>query len=209
MRGVIRFLQADEILGYLAEEPSSRVELFCCTTMHVRILPGRHKPCYVSNSVGTYLSILRTVRTWDRRTFSCFQKTKERLAGKRVRNYEDLRMLSAATWYKEGRLRTNWCQVLQVSLNQTKESKNCIYNILCEWWKRFIEETCRPLQTRVNEHEWNTTNGEIDKSKIAEHSWEQKHRFQWNKASIINKEENSRIRKLKESAFIHCTGPRN
>ena len=46
---------------------------------------------------------------------------------------------------------------------------------------------------------------EIDKSKIAEHSWEQKHRFQWDKASIIRKEQNSRIRKFKESALIHCT----
>ena len=45
VRGVIRFLQADEILGYLAEEACSRVELFCYTTMHVLILPGRHKPC--------------------------------------------------------------------------------------------------------------------------------------------------------------------
>ena len=42
VRGVIRFLQADEILRYLAEEASSRVELFCCTIMHVRILPDRH-----------------------------------------------------------------------------------------------------------------------------------------------------------------------
>ena len=51
---------------------------------------------------------------------------------------------------------------------------------------------------RVNEHKRNTTNGKIVKSKIAEHSWEQKHRFQWDKASIIiNKEENSRVRKLK------------
>ena len=40
VRGVISFLQADEILGYLAEEASSRVELFCCTTMHVRVLPA-------------------------------------------------------------------------------------------------------------------------------------------------------------------------
>ena len=39
VRGVISFLQA-EILGYLAEEASSRAELFCCTTMHVRILPA-------------------------------------------------------------------------------------------------------------------------------------------------------------------------
>ena len=30
VRGVIHFLQADEILGYLAEEASSRVELLCC-----------------------------------------------------------------------------------------------------------------------------------------------------------------------------------
>ena len=30
VRGVIRFLQADEILGYLAEEATSRLELFCC-----------------------------------------------------------------------------------------------------------------------------------------------------------------------------------
>ena len=74
VRGVIRFLQADEILGYLVEEASSRVELFCWTTMHVRILPGRHKPYCMSNSIGTRSSILRTVRTWHRRTFSCFQR---------------------------------------------------------------------------------------------------------------------------------------
>ena len=42
VRGVIGFLQANDILGYLAEEASSRVELFCCTTIHVRILSGRH-----------------------------------------------------------------------------------------------------------------------------------------------------------------------
>ena len=91
--------------------------------------------------------------------------------------------------------------------NQTQESKNCIYKIPCECGKRYIGETCRPVQTRVNERKRNTTNREIDKSKIAEHSWEQKHRFQWDKASIIStgKEENARIKKLKESAFIHYT----
>ena len=79
VRGFIRFLQADEILSYLAEEASSRVELFCCTTMNIRILPGRHKPCYVSNSIWASLSILRTVRTWRRRTFFCFQKWRSTL----------------------------------------------------------------------------------------------------------------------------------
>ena len=41
VRGVTRFLQTGEIVGYLADEASSRVELFCCTTMHIHILPGR------------------------------------------------------------------------------------------------------------------------------------------------------------------------
>ena len=63
VRGVIRFLHADEIIGYLAEEASSRVELFYCTTMHVLILSCGHKSCCVSNSTGTSSNILRTVLT--------------------------------------------------------------------------------------------------------------------------------------------------
>ena len=97
---VIRFLQAEGILRYLDEETSSRVELFRCTTVHVRILPGRHKPCCMSNSIGTSSSILRTIRTWHRRTFSCFQKWSTLLV-----NASQLMkigiMLSAGTWYKE------------------------------------------------------------------------------------------------------------
>ena len=70
VRGVIRYLQAYEILGYLAEEAISRVELFCCTTMHVRIQPGSHKPCCMSNSIGTSSSILLTIRTCTAVLFS-------------------------------------------------------------------------------------------------------------------------------------------
>ena len=73
------FWRSVEILGYLAEEASSHVELFSCTTMHVRKLPGRHKPLCMSNSIGTSSSILHTVGTWDRRTFPCFHKWKNTL----------------------------------------------------------------------------------------------------------------------------------
>ena len=51
VRGVIRFLQADEILGYLVEEASTRVELFCCTTIHVRVLYGRHVTCCACSKI--------------------------------------------------------------------------------------------------------------------------------------------------------------
>ena len=75
IQGVICFLQADEILGYLAEEARSRVELlFCCTTMYVRIFPGRHKSSCMSISIGAFSNILHTVRNWNGRTFSSFQK---------------------------------------------------------------------------------------------------------------------------------------
>ena len=72
---VVRFLQADEILCFLAEVARSRVELFfCCTRMQVRILPGKHKAYCVCNSIGISSSILRKIWTWHRRTFSCYQK---------------------------------------------------------------------------------------------------------------------------------------
>ena len=79
VRGVIRFLQADDILGYLTEEASSRMKFFCCKTMHDNILPARQRPYCVSNFIGTSSSNLRTVRIWNRRTFSCFQKLKSTL----------------------------------------------------------------------------------------------------------------------------------
>ena len=102
VRGFIRFLQADEMLGYLAEEASSRVELFCCKIMPVRIILGRHKSCWVSNSIWTSSSILRTYRTWHRRTFFCFQKWRITLLVNASQMMKIWRMLSAATWHDEG-----------------------------------------------------------------------------------------------------------
>ena len=90
VRGVIRFLQADDILAFLAEEANSLVELLYCTTVHVRILPGRHKPCCANNYIGTSSSILLTVRAWHHRTF-LFPKMKEHLAYKCFANDEDLK----------------------------------------------------------------------------------------------------------------------
>ena len=73
MRGVIRFPQADEILGYLAEAASSRVELFCCTAMHWDIVEHPYSPDLAPSD------------------FFLFPKMKEHLAGKRFVNDEDLK----------------------------------------------------------------------------------------------------------------------
>ena len=90
LRGVrysISFSQADEILGYLAEEASYRVELFCCTTMHIRIPPGS-----VGNSIETSSSITRTFRTWHLRTFSCFLKWRSTLLANAPQTMKTWRM---------------------------------------------------------------------------------------------------------------------
>ena len=100
--GIIHFLQANGILGYLAEEANSCMELFCCMTMYVHILPGRDKPCCMSNFIGTSSSILHTVQTWHRHTFSCFQKRRSALLVNALQMMKTWRTLSAATWYEEG-----------------------------------------------------------------------------------------------------------
>ena len=113
VQGVICFLQADEILGYLAEEASSRMKLFCCTTVHVYILPGRHKPCCMSNSIGTSLSILCTVWAWHRREFFPVSKNEGAHCWQMLRKWwpEGCWLSNqAATWYEEGihKLVPNW-----------------------------------------------------------------------------------------------------
>ena len=92
VRGITRFLQADEILHYLDEDASSRKELFCCTTMHVCILP-----------IILHTALLREQFHWDTlehppytpdlalSDFFLFPKMKEHLAGKRFANDENLK----------------------------------------------------------------------------------------------------------------------
>ena len=135
VRGVTRFLEANEILGYLAEDASSGVELFCCTKLHVRILTGRHKPCCVSNSVRTSSSILPVVRTWQS-DIILFPKMKEHLFGKRFANDEDLEYAGWITRRPHGmkRVYTNWCQ----GTTSTLMSEATVWNSR----QRHVPKTC-------------------------------------------------------------------
>ena len=98
VRGVIRFLPADEILGYLAEEASSRVELFCCTSAYCptdtslavwTILLGHLRASSVQSGPGT---------VW---LYPFFQKWSILLvnASQMMTTWT---MLLAATWHEEG-----------------------------------------------------------------------------------------------------------
>jgi hypothetical protein len=79
-----------------------------------------------------------------------------------------------------------------------------IYNISCKCGRSHVGETGRPLSVRIGEHKLNLKNGLLDKSKLAQHAFEEGHQISYNEAKILQVEVNSRQRKYKESAHMAC-----
>jgi hypothetical protein len=82
---------------------------------------------------------------------------------------------------------------------------NCIYSIPCECGRSCIGETGRPLAVRIREHRHNLKLCLLEKSKLAQHAYEEDHRVVWDKARVLDIENNSRFRKYKESAHMACS----
>ncbi|KAJ8909786.1 hypothetical protein NQ315_011196 [Exocentrus adspersus] len=82
--------------------------------------------------------------------------------------------------------------------------KNCIYEFSGECGKSNIGETKRPFKVRIKEeHQTLIRLGNTEKSRIAQHVWEEQQH--WDQATIIAKEQGWKKRKLKEAAFIAIT----
>ena len=84
--------------------------------------------------------------------------------------------------------------------NQLNESKNCNYHIPVECRKRCIRETVRQKYMKTSEMP-QIENFKNTKSRIL---MGRKPQILMEQNKTISKVENSRIRKLKESAFNHC-----
>jgi hypothetical protein len=56
----------------------------------------------------------------------------------------------------------------------------------------------------LREHKHNLREGLLEKSKLAQHAYEEGHRVDWDEARILDIESNSRYRKYKESAHMAC-----
>ena len=50
-------------------------------------------------------------------------------------------------------------------------------------------------------------NGDVKKNEIADHSWKLDHRFDWDKKTIIDREQNWTVQKIKET--IHSISDKN
>jgi hypothetical protein len=57
---------------------------------------------------------------------------------------------------------------------------------------------------QLHDHRHNLKEGLLEKSKLAQHAYEEGHRVVWDEARILEIESNSRYRKYKELAHVAC-----
>jgi hypothetical protein len=57
---------------------------------------------------------------------------------------------------------------------------------------------------QLQEHKHNLKEGLLEKSKLAQHAWDEGHRVDWDEVRILEIESSSRYRKYKESAHMAC-----
>ena len=110
------------------------------------------------------------------------------------------------TFYTPDTLR----KLLSKPKDEIPKDKECnvVYRIPCADCNAvYIGETKRTLIQRTREHARAVSNGDVDKNEIADHCWENNHRFDWERKAIIDRELNSVSRKIKET--IHSISDTN
>jgi hypothetical protein len=65
-----------------------------------------------------------------------------------------------------------------------QQTNQCVYSIPCDCGRCYIGETSRPLEVRIKEHKYNLTQGLLEKSKLAQHAYEESHKICWNEAKV-------------------------
>jgi hypothetical protein len=85
-----------------------------------------------------------------------------------------------------------------------QQTAHCVYDIPCKCGTSCIGETGRSLAVRLREHKHNLQQGLLEKSKLAQHAYEEGHRVGCVEARILENESNSGYRKYKESVQMTC-----
>jgi hypothetical protein len=57
-----------------------------------------------------------------------------------------------------------------------QQTARCVYSIHCKCGRSYIGETGRPLAVRLREHKHNLREGFLEKSKLAQHAYEEGYR---------------------------------
>jgi hypothetical protein len=80
-----------------------------------------------------------------------------------------------------------------------QKAKQCVYSIPCDCSRCYISETSRPLEVCTKEHKYNLAQGLLEKSKLAQHAFEEVHKICWNEEKVLQIELNTTYRKYEES----------
>jgi hypothetical protein len=83
------------------------------------------------------------------------------------------------------------------SVTDAQRTKQCGYNIPCDWGRCNICETSRPLEVRLNEHKYNLTQYLLQKSKLTRFAYKGSHKMCWKEAKVLQIEPNA--------IYISCT----
>ena len=89
---------------------------------------------------------------------------------------------------------------------EPQHTSHCIYSIPCECGRYYIGETGRPLAVRLREHKHTFKEGLLDKSRLAQHAYEEDHSVKWDATGILDLERNATVRKYKEAAYMAWAG---
>jgi hypothetical protein len=78
-----------------------------------------------------------------------------------------------------------------------------VYSISRYCGRCYIGETGRLLEVCIKEeHKYNLTQGLLEKSKLAQHAYEEGHKICWSKAKVLHSEPNTTDRKYKKSTHM-------
>ena len=104
------------------------------------------------------------------------------------------------------RCRLGW--TLRSMLTKVKDTlplgkqSNVVYRIPCSCGQVYIGETKRRLETRLKEHRDACERGMMEKSAVAEHTWEHHHPIHWEETTVLD---HGRGQLLKEALHIQMT----
>jgi hypothetical protein len=80
-------------------------------------------------------------------------------------------------------------------VRDAQQTKQCVSSIPCYCGRRYIGETRKPVEVRIKEHKYNLAEGLFEKSKLAQHAYEEAHKICWNEAKVLQIEPKTTYRK--------------
>jgi hypothetical protein len=105
--------------------------------------------------------------------------------------FSTLNIHSVGHWWKRGPVR------------DAQRTKHFVCIIPFDYSKCYFGETSRLLDVLIKKHRYNLSHCLLEKSKLAQHAYEEGHKICWNEAKVLQVKPNTTYRKYKESAHMY------